>query len=177
MAHLQQKPNGSYSARRRLLDDVREEYGCRYGARFEAKFSAPASVGRLVAGQKFRAWDAEVTQRIETIRRMLRGEGIDLDREQAAALAGEWYNWFVARHEKEEADPVAYDEAVWDIIEAMRGFAPDEVREEPLKDMEWTRAPEGQVQITWADGSATSHTIEYHGGNSCRFDGVVTAVE
>jgi hypothetical protein len=45
---------------------------------------------------------------------------------------------------------------------------------------QWTASgnvPMGQVQITWADGSATSHTIEYHGGNSCRFDGVVTAVE
>jgi len=44
----------------------------------------------------------------------------------------------------------------------------------------WTASgnvPKGQVQITWADGSATSHTIEYDNGNSCRFDGIVTAVE
>jgi hypothetical protein len=45
---------------------------------------------------------------------------------------------------------------------------------------QWTASgnfPMGGVQITWADGSATSHTVEYHGGNSCRFDGIVTAVE
>ena len=125
MAHLHQKPNGSYSARKRLPDDVREEYGRLYGPRFEAKFSAPASVGRHAAAQRFRAWEAEVVQRIETIRKVLRGEGIDLDRRQAVALAGEWYKWFVARHEEEEGDPVAYEEALWDIIEAMRDFAPD----------------------------------------------------
>ncbi len=141
MAHLHQKTNGSYSARRRLPEDVREEYGRLYGARFEAKFSAPASVGRQVAGQKFRTWDAEITQRIETIRRVLRGEGIDLDRKQAVALAGEWYKWFVASHEATVGEPIAYEEALWDIIEAMRDFAPDEIREQPLKEMEWTRDP------------------------------------
>jgi hypothetical protein len=125
MAHLQQKPNGSYSARKRLPADVREEYGRLYGARFEAKFSAPASVGRQAAVQRFRTWEAEVAQRIETIRKVLRGEGIDLDRKQAVALAGEWYKWFIARHEEEPGDPVAYEQALWDIIEAMRQFAPE----------------------------------------------------
>jgi integrase len=147
MVTLATDPNGNFKARKRLPDDVREEYGRLYGARFEAKFYAPASVGRAAAMQRFRAWDAEVEQRIETIRRMLRGEGIDLDREQAVALAGEWYNWFVARHKEEQADPAAYDEAVWDIIEAMREFAPDEVREEPLRDMERARAPEVRARV------------------------------
>ena len=147
MAHLHQKSNGSYSARKRLPNDVREEYGRLYGARFEAKFSAPASVSRHAAVQRFCTWEAEVAQRIETIRRVQRGEGIDLDRKQAVALAGEWYKWFVARHEEEEADPVACEEALWDIIEAMRDFAPDEVREQPLKDMEWARDPEVRAGV------------------------------
>lgn len=45
---------------------------------------------------------------------------------------------------------------------------------------QWTASgdfPIGQVRIMWADGSATNHTMEYQGGNSCRFDGIVTAVE
>jgi hypothetical protein len=37
--------------------------------------------------------------------------------------------------------------------------------------------PVGQVRITWADVSTTEHEIEYHGGDTCRFDGIVTAVE
>ena len=37
--------------------------------------------------------------------------------------------------------------------------------------------PVGKVRISWADGSTTEHEIEYQGGDSCRFDGIVTAVE
>jgi len=37
--------------------------------------------------------------------------------------------------------------------------------------------PTGQVRIAWVDGSTTEHMIEYHGGDSCRFDGIETAVE
>jgi integrase len=147
MAHLHQKPNASYSARKRLPVDVREEYGRLYGPRFEAKFFAPASIGRHAAGQRFRIWEAEVAQRIETIRRVQRGEGIDLDRKQAVALAGEWYKWFVARYEEEEAQPIAYEEALWDIIDEMLQFAPEEVRERPLKDMEWARDPEVRTGV------------------------------
>jgi hypothetical protein len=52
------------------------------------------------------------------------------------------YLWFVGRWEKEDADPAAYEEALWDIIDEMRNFAPDEVREQPLRDMRWARDPE-----------------------------------
>src|SRR5262249_33823012 len=89
---------GKYIARKRLPDDVREEYGRRHKARFEAKFSAPASNGPHIAKQKFREWDAEVTARIEAIRAERKGEGISLTRQRARALAGEWYHWFTARH-------------------------------------------------------------------------------
>ncbi len=38
MVKLRQDSKGNYSARKRLPDDVREEYGRRHGPRFEAKF-------------------------------------------------------------------------------------------------------------------------------------------
>jgi len=98
MVKLRQDGNGKYIARKRLPDDVREEYGRRYKAHHEAKFSAPASDGPHVAKQKFREWDAEVTARIEAIRAERKGEGISLTRQQSRALAGEWYHWFIARH-------------------------------------------------------------------------------
>ena len=103
MVKLRQDTNGNFIARKRLPDDVREEYGRRYGARLEAKFSARASVGVDAAKQKFRKWDAEVTARIAAIRAELKGEGIPLTRQQARALAGEWYAWFVARHPLRDA--------------------------------------------------------------------------
>jgi len=98
MVKLRQDNTGKYIARKRLPDDVREEYGRRYKAHHEAKFSAPASDGPHVAKQKFREWDAEVTARIEAIRAERKGEGITLTRQQSRALAGEWYHWFIARH-------------------------------------------------------------------------------
>jgi hypothetical protein len=98
MVKLQQDRQGNYFARKRLPDDVRDEYGRRYGARYEAKFSARASVGANAAKQKFREWDAEVTARIDAIRAERKGEGITLTRQQARALAGQWYQWFIARH-------------------------------------------------------------------------------
>ena len=98
MVKLRQNSNGKFVARKRLPDDVREEYGRLYGAHFEAKFTVPANFGAHVAKQKFREWDAEVTARIGAIRAVRNGEGMPLTRPQARALAGEWYVWFVARH-------------------------------------------------------------------------------
>ncbi len=98
MVKLRQDSKGTYSARKRLPDDVREEYGRRHGPRLEAKFSAPASTGIQAAKQLFREWDAEIAGRIAAIRAERNGEGIALTPQQARALAGEWYEWFIARH-------------------------------------------------------------------------------
>jgi hypothetical protein len=69
MVKLRQDSIGNYSARKRLPDDVRDEYGRRHGPRFEAKFSAAASVGSRAAKQKFRDWETEVDGRIAAKRR------------------------------------------------------------------------------------------------------------
>jgi hypothetical protein len=45
MVKLRQDSTGKYIARKRLPDDVREEYGRRHKAHYEAKFFAPASDG------------------------------------------------------------------------------------------------------------------------------------
>jgi len=71
MVRLRQDRNGNYIARKRLPDDVWDEYGRLHKARFEAKFFAHASVGPNAAKQKFREWDAEVTARIDAIRPLL----------------------------------------------------------------------------------------------------------
>ena len=85
MVKLRQDSTGKYLARKRLPDDVREEYGRRHKAHHEAKFSAPASDGPHSAKQKFREWDAEVTARVEAIRAERKGEGISLTRQRARA--------------------------------------------------------------------------------------------
>jgi hypothetical protein len=129
MVKLRQDNNGNYIARKRLPDDVRDEYGRLHKARFEAKFFARASVGANAAKQKFREWDAEVTARIDAIRAERKGEGITLTRQQARALAREWYQWFIARHPTSDLEK-------WDAIR-------DQVHEalrEAVGDAEWERS-------------------------------------
>ncbi len=64
MVTLRQDSRGNYIARRRLPNDVRDEYGHRHGPRVEAKFFAPAGTGLPAAKQLFREWVTEVEGRI-----------------------------------------------------------------------------------------------------------------
>ncbi len=142
MVKLRQNSAANYTARKRLPHDVQEEYGRLHGARHEAKFSAPASIGVDAAKQKFREWEAEVANRIANIRAVQRGTGIDLTHKDALGLAGEWYKWFVARHEDDPGKPQRWDHELWRIIDELRRFAPEEVRAEPMRDLGWTRDPD-----------------------------------
>jgi len=98
MVKLRQDSNGNYRARKRLPDDVREEYGRLYGARHEAKFFAPKSTKSHEAKRLFGEWLAEVEGRIAAICAVRDGSGQSLTKQQARALAGEWYDWFLARY-------------------------------------------------------------------------------
>jgi hypothetical protein len=98
MVKLQHDSNGNYRARKRLPDNVREEYGRLYGARHEAKFFAPKSIKSHEAKRLFGDWIAEVEGRIAAIRAARDGTGLSLTPQQARKLAGEWYEWWVPRH-------------------------------------------------------------------------------
>ena len=91
MVSLGRDSRGNYKARKRLPADVREEYGRLYGPSVEAKFHAPASTKRQEAERQFHEWKAGTDARIAAIRAQHTGEGIPLTRQQARALAGEWY--------------------------------------------------------------------------------------
>ena len=98
MASLTQDNKGNYKARKRLPDEVREEYGRLYGARYEAKFFAPKTTKNHDAKRLFGEWLAEVEGRIAAIRAERDGTGRTLTRAQARKLAGDWYEWFTKRH-------------------------------------------------------------------------------
>ena len=140
MVTLRQDTNGNFSARKRLPDDVRDEYGRRYGARFEAKFSAPAKFGAHVAKQKFREWETEIAGRIAAIRAERTGEGVALSPQQARALAGEWYEWFVARH------PIG-EEIKWEFL---RDQVQDALRD-AVGESKWERR--GDPDAFWREDS------------------------
>jgi integrase len=134
MVTLRQDTKDNFSARRRLPDDVRGEYGRRHGQRFEAKFFAAADIGAAEAKRLFREWENEVDARIEAIRAERTGEGSALTPQQARALAGEWYDWFVARH------PLR-DLKSWDFI---RDQLHDALRD-AIGDEEWERGKQEEI--------------------------------
>jgi integrase len=145
MVTLRQDTRGNFSARKRLPDDVREEYGRRYGQRLEAKFFASASKGVSQAKQMFRDWETEVAGRIAAIRAERTGEGIALTPQQARALAGEWYDWFVARHPLRNLQ-------TWDLIrddlwDALRDAIGHEEWERGAQDELWREDEELRKEV------------------------------
>ena len=58
----------------------------------------PASTKPHIAKQLFNEWLAEVEGQIGAIRGQRKGDGVSLTQRQTRALAGEWYDWFIARH-------------------------------------------------------------------------------
>jgi integrase len=98
MASLRQDNCGNYVARRKLPADVRGQYGKLFGQRYEAKFFRPASTDRREAQRQFSEWSAEVDGKIIAIRAARDGTGLSLTPAQARKLAGDWYDWFTAKH-------------------------------------------------------------------------------
>ena len=158
MVKLRQDTNGNFVARKRLPDDVREEYGRRYGARHEAKFSASARVGPQAAKQKFREWDIEVDWRITSIRSERSGEGVALTPQQARALAGEWYEWFIVRH------PLR-DLQAWDNL---RDWVHDALREAVGHD-EWERGRADELLREDEDLRKEVHPVLADVGETAQF--------
>jgi hypothetical protein len=102
MVSFSQDSKGNYRARKRLPDDVRDDYGRLYGPSSEAKFSRKADTKPHVERREFNEWLSDVEARIANIRAQRNGEGQVLTRQQTRALAGEWYEWFLARHSSSE---------------------------------------------------------------------------
>jgi integrase len=145
MVGLKRNGNGSWSARKRIPDDVRDEYAALHGPRLEAKFFAPVGTTAPMAKQQFSEWLAETEAHITAIRAKRNGEGIALTERQARALAGEWYEWFVARHPTSNLKK-------W---EALR----DEVHEamrEAVGDAEWER---NEPDDLWRDDEELRRTV------------------
>jgi integrase len=81
------------------------------------------------------AVDNEVDAHIEAIRAERTGEGVTLTPPQARALAGEWYEWFLARHPPS-------DEGKWETLrdqvhDALREAAGDDAWERSDPDALW----------------------------------------
>ena len=87
---------GGFVARKVIPVDVRDEYARLYGPRVEERLNT-GTMPILLARAKHREWLSEVEARISNIRAARKGEGRTLPPKEARALAGEWYQWYVAR--------------------------------------------------------------------------------
>ena len=138
MATPRRSRSGSITARKVIPKDVRAEYKHLYDVSSEAKLSVPAGTPAHEAKILISEFLAEVETRIATIRAAQRGEGQSLSQRQAFALAGEWYVWYVGRHE-ENPGTAEHWRTMWDVlILELESHASPEVHEKPWKDLEWT---------------------------------------
>ena len=158
MVSLGRDTRGNYKARKRIPDDVREEYGRLYGPSFEAKFYAAASTNRHEAERQFDEWKAETNARIAAIRAQRKGEGVPLTRQQARALAGEWYDWFLERHLVNEKD---WEQPLDQVQGALRRAVGEKRWEENHPDELWEQDEELRkaVRPVLADVGETSQFL------------------
>ena len=121
--------SGSIKVRKGIPRDVRAEYQRLYGPGWEAKYSVPAGTRAQEAKARISEWSAEIETRIATIRAAKSGQGQSLTQRQAFALAGEWYVWYVGRHEENPGTPEKWNDLWVALIDRLEDHAPDEVIE------------------------------------------------
>jgi integrase len=139
--------SGSITVRKGIPRDVRAEYKRLYGVSSEVKLIVPA--GTPAHEAKIIASDflADAETRIAAIRAAQKGEGQSLTQRQAFALAGEWYVWYVGRHEENPGTPEHW-RTMWDVlILELENHASPEIHERPWENLEWTRDPEVRAGI------------------------------
>jgi integrase len=138
MVALKRRKTGGYAARKVIPKDVRKDYAALYGMGWEEKLSIPAGTSPHEAIARHGEWLAEIETRIAGLRAAKIGERQPLTRRNAHALAGEWYRWFVARHESDLRTPSHWkrlsDTLVWDVIHP---HAPDDYIRDTRADPEW----------------------------------------
>jgi integrase len=139
--------SGSITARIGIPKGVRAEYQRLYGQRWEAKLTLPAGTPPREAKVRISEFTTTVETQIAAIRAAQRGEGQSLTQRRALAIAGEWYVWYVARHE-ENPGTVEHWRVMWDVlIDRLEEHAPDWVIEDGWRDLEWTREPEVRAGV------------------------------
>jgi hypothetical protein len=142
MVSLKRSKSGRWTARKGIPADVRGEYFRLYGQRREALFGAPEGCSHAEAKVLLAEWIAPVETRIDAIRKSVRGEGLPLTRKEALGLAGEWYRWFVGKHQ-EFAENTEGAEAGWDVEGS--NFVDDLEELAPL----WFREKSGRTDDDW----------------------------
>lgn len=150
MTRLTRSPTGAYVARKAIPEAVRKAYAARYGNAWEEKFHLGAGASQHEARARFGEWLAEIEIRIASLKAANTDGPRPLTRQSAYALAGRWYYWFLARHERDLRTPAHWrklgDTLVWEVI---RPHAPEEYECRPGDDpdWDWQASPEVKDEI------------------------------
>jgi hypothetical protein len=115
------KKSGAYIARKGIPADIRDAHEKLYGSRYETKFYARGNVPLHEVKRRFSEWQAELSTRIEALRRAARGEGRTLSHREVHALAGEWYGWFVGLHEAEPGAMQKWSDLALEVLHSRLG--------------------------------------------------------
>jgi integrase len=104
----------------------------------------------IKARAKHRDWLNEIDARIANIRAEQNGEGRTLTSVQARALAGEWYNWFTAKHLARERSSQFWEaeiEALWNDFSVDVFTATNNVdgQADPIE--LWEDSPKAQARV------------------------------
>ena len=147
MAALKRSKSGGFTARKGIPASVRVAYARHHAVSWEEKLSIPAGTPLYEAKRLCGEWIAEIENRIATLRASASGEGQPLTKQNAHALAGRWYSWFIAQHENDGQSHQHWDAMgehwIWDIVYP---FAPNEYHEDTASDPHWEWKEEPEVR-------------------------------
>ncbi|WP_316214428.1 MULTISPECIES: tyrosine-type recombinase/integrase [unclassified Bradyrhizobium] len=147
MVGLVRAADGRWFARKGIPEDVRQDYARLYGLKREAHLKLPADTPIHEAKARLGEWEAEIGTRIATLRAQRNGEGQPLTRINAIALAGRWYNWFIAQHENDPGPAKRWKEmSDYFAYEVLYPEAPESYHERPKADPHWEWAKEPNVR-------------------------------
>ena len=143
MASITRSKSGSWTARKGIPKDVRDDYERLYGYRWEAKLTLPATLRPHQAKAEMAEWVADVERRIDAIRASQRSERQALSQKQVRALAGEWYKAFTAQHDENPGSTERWDEKFWLLMGRVEDYAPDHLIREDKKRLDWILSNQG----------------------------------
>jgi integrase len=146
MVKLRRSNSGAFTARKGIPKDVRDEHQRLYGQGWEVQFHAEAGTPLSEAKARFNDWLAEHEVRIKAIRAGQKGQGQPLTQRQAHRLAGDWYLWFVGRHEEEPGDPMGWWSRRTEFEMDLEEWAPASFRENPESDPRWSWLEDPKVR-------------------------------
>lgn len=101
MAGLTRTSTGAYTARKVIPKDIRAAYAAQYGNAWEEKLRLDGGMSAHEARARYGEWLADIETRIGSLRAAKKNGPRPLTRQNAYALAGRWYAWFIAKHEQD----------------------------------------------------------------------------